>query len=275
MKKALVILTILVTASWAGAETLWGVFDDYAGAPSSTLFSFESSTGAIGTTIDLSAVGIHFASGLVVDGSTAIISNGYDLHQVSLSTGSLLASVTMTDYMNGLAWDGTNLYGADYTTGNLAVISATGALTQGAAYFDPNSSSFWGWLACRPSDGAVIGWGSQQYFQTFTDPSNPAATAVRTGRNSSMDYYQGGAFLSNDQFVATHGTNLGFYYDDENNLFNGGAVQQWSFAPQIGVNGVYALSQVYGTTLPTIGVPEPATMGLLGIGAMGLLRRRR
>jgi len=273
MKKALVILTILATASWAGAETMWGVADDYAGAPFSTLFSFESSTGTVGTTIDLNAIGIHFASGLVVDGNTAIISSGYDLYQVSLSSGSLLATVTTTDYMNGLAWDGTNLYAADYSTGNLAVVSPTGALTQGAAYADPNSSSFWAWLACRPSDGAIIGWGSQQYFQTFSDPSNPAATGVRTGRNSGMDYYQGGAFLSNDQFVATHGTNWGFYYDDEDNLVNGGQTLQYNFTGLTG-NGVYALSQVYGTALPDL-VPEPATMGLLVFGGLGVLLRKR
>lgn len=282
MKKALVILTILVAASWASAETIWGIQDGYVSAPEAYISAFDSATGA-GISAPVFIPQIAHTYGLAVTGNTAYISAEYAdantyLVTYDLTTHSITSAVA-TNYIRGLTMslDGATLYGVDVNSSEVVTINpATGAVTSiGAALPAAYPASYW---ACLPGIDPTSGdfWvESSSYRYSKWAGGISASAAVYDNRyfddqTSAVCFDSAGNLMQSKVFNGTINIAIG----DPDVMT--GLGQQSSTINPVSTNGWTTSGGAYWGLSPVFPeIPEPATMGLLLVGGLGALLRKR
>jgi len=286
MKKLLTIAVVLSMASMASAETLWMISDYYTSGEDAYLFSVDSTTG-VAQTSQVWLPGVQQANGLAVQNGIAYISadtaSGSALLKWDLGTNSLISSVPLSTTVHGLAisWDGNTLYGMQTpATGAVATLAtinpATGAMaalgsTSHTAYpyfsslagIDPDTGRMW----ANPYYNYYEYWEAGNYTGTGTgtlklvDDQNTAATVGSDGTLYIFDHGNWNLWAV-DVSGASPATSE--YVVANIDTANGGG---WVPFPSY---GAWAMSPEFSGS-----IPEPATMGLLAIGGIGALLRKR
>lgn len=285
LKNQIGIATVLVfgmlvsgIASAGAATTVWG------NTAGNGVYEYDLTTGNLLLSFDpgstFSQYGGWNGRGIVQVGNTLYLTNASsnNVYKMDATTGAsqgIAFSITGAAGLSAIAYDGSNFWVADYSGSNKAYLySPTGtllktiSLTNCGGYCD-GFEFFKGKLIMNRFDGAYGGPNQYDIYDT------------------------NGNLLTADLFTTTSSGSTGIGYDGKDfwtsNLFSG-SLSQWNgitgafigtltLQPPAGNFEIEDLSFNYSIVIPPTGVPEPAVLGVFGLGALliGLfagLRRR-
>jgi hypothetical protein len=126
------------------------------------------------------------------------------------------------------------------------------------------------WIAPGPQGGTVV--------NAMVTPLNPVFGAVPDTIATLSNCATGAVLVQADDGVTTPSGNLGsalsYLYTGPGPLLVCLSVTGW---PDFGNTGAHFEEGDYSITLSILGcqIPEPSTLALLGLGALGLIRRRK
>jgi hypothetical protein len=310
MKKLITICVVLCMVNVAGAGELWGTgspggddtpWNETSGA-SPVIFKLDTSTGTINTTFNFTTNNWMWINGIADSGQYIYAShNTYDtasgysdyadlkIAKINRTTGAVLSDTSISGFLgqtysqvNALDFVNGKLYGVENATSGSTIrgyaldigLNANGDVVGAAtgAYVGPYPdcgldyhdglwyATSWGYPGGGSKEGSLV--------YTSPDIMNTAFTQVGTG-------------------VTGMGMIDGLEFDDAGNLFGVswyGA--DYSATAVYGINtstwaatSLYDLSSQLPSSIVSLDglsdVPEPATMCLLGLGALSLIRRKR
>jgi fibronectin-binding autotransporter adhesin len=213
-------------------------------------------------------------------GVTTVTGSNVYTGTTAVNAGSLL--------VNGTHGSGSTLAG-NYTVASSAILGGFGTVNFGAS------------AGLTVSAGGTLtpgGGGASATNLTVNGPASGTATIVTLTSGSNFDVYLAGASHTNSELILTNGAiNLGgatlvltqdghvtggqTYTLISNSASPSSIINQFAGGTSGTSDGIpYTLSYNTGASPETVtltvnSVPEPGSLGLLGIGALGLLARRR
>lgn len=286
--KKLVLMTLVlglaVTAASADQvasptnETIWGVTSWYCdGGVPGEVFSVDMATGAVGARYAKPEWGMLTAIACVSP-TEAIVANTdratgvRQLSKVDLTTGATIASKSYRTY-GGLTFEDGVLVGM---TGNpnddlgvglpcetYAINFAAGTDTLLASHDSTRLGSWNNWIAKNPVDGLWTLF--HDYGVDLLKTTDPSIPATRTGIKTE-DFLGGGMYVANGKVICGNGVNYKLWTDIELGMGNENWIYDLSGTLAGSGLGIYGLSAA---------IPEPATLSLLVLGGLALVRRRR
>jgi hypothetical protein len=287
MRKAIAILTVLAAASWASADTIWGVSDDWSGNSVTEICSWDGYTGVfIQTPVHIPE--IEHTWGLAVYQTKAYIAarvagvDGilhYDLS--TMTSGAFVPQwqVFETGYYRGLTMslDGTKLYAGGPTEDRVWLLPTAGT---GGDYLggpDIRRASMTGdyqYWSALPGYDPTTGIAYACWNHTNFDDGDFEVALTFNGTYNGGSNDQPGSQAFREDGVMLHNHVVSYTIDNHTGPLGGAklatplydlqTVNSYTF---LAGGGMYGMSPVF--------VPEPATVGLLVIGGLGVLLRKR
>ncbi len=308
MKRIISVFLTLAMMSVAGAGQMWGTGSpDWSygtSGPSPVIFQFDTSTGAINKTLDFGTSNGNFmwisgiadsgqyiyASHNIYDTAKSSYTHDFRIAKIDRNTGAVISDTSISGFL-GQTYSQVNAL--DFVNGKLyAVENATsGSSIRGYALevqLDVTSGDVIGAVK-----GAYVG----DYPDCGLDYYNGTWYATSWGypgggsKEGSLVYtspdIMNTAFTQFGPGVTGMGMIDGLEFDDAGNLFGvswygydysamsvyGINTSTWAASP------LYDLSSQLPSTIISLDglseVPEPATIGLLSLGVLGLFRRKK
>jgi hypothetical protein len=268
MRKLCVLLLLLCAASGAWASNDW--------LTSAATNDWFTST--------------NWSSGIVPSSTSVTNVRTYQTHFNTIVGGPVIADGDATAYQVEVGGDS---HATGGVTGTLTINSGTLTTTD---YFRSGASSTsnrWGEIYMNGGDVTVggqftVGWGSSTvdvrgwlYMTDGTITVNGASGMVIGSASGASGFaYLSGGTISTTQFLMRPnggtGTSLLAVSGTGKVIINGNVTG--TIAPYFASGWITGATYDYDITTPgktTIYVPEPATVCLLGLGALSLLRRKR
>jgi len=290
LKLSVVTLVVLMAiGSTASAQTIWGVHNN--GLPTQTIVRFNAATPGTLTTVGATGIAsATFINSLDFNGpgnqlflATNAVGAGFwfDVNQVTGAATNPRGSGLGADQLSDISWDytgnrmlGLGISGVAGSGARLySIVPATGAATLLGPItgFAPVNDGFGISLAVRPSDGRVFAHALETDRWYDINPGTLVATPLGV-LPVDTNFGQGGTFdpASGTLFHAMLQTTGG----NQSRLatINTTTGAPTFIAPNIGSISPGGLNQIGDIAIQ---IPEPASLSLLGLSGLALVRRRR